>query len=85
MLLAARAMRAWVAPTMVSVPGSREAFDEEGRAHDPSAPKLRQSQFMLVPHNFYALWTSDEIIDDRAKQRDEEDDKYPDQFVVPFR
>jgi hypothetical protein len=50
-----------------------------------AAPKLRQSQFMLVPHNFYALWTSNEIIDDRAKQRDEEDDKYPDQFVVPFR
>jgi len=35
MLLAARAMRAWVAPSMVSVPGSREAFDEEGRARDP--------------------------------------------------
>lgn len=34
MLLAARAMRAWVAPSMVSVPGSREAFDEAGRAHD---------------------------------------------------
>ena len=35
MLLASRAMRAWVAPSMVSVPGSREAFDEEGRARDP--------------------------------------------------
>jgi FMN reductase len=34
MLLAARAMRAWVAPSMVSVPGSREAFDEAGQAHD---------------------------------------------------
>jgi len=34
MLLAARAMRAWVAPTMVSVPGSREAFDEDGLALD---------------------------------------------------
>jgi len=34
MLLAARAMRAWVAPSMVSVAGSREAFDEEGRARD---------------------------------------------------
>jgi len=34
MLLAARAMRAWVAPTMVSVPGSREAFDEDGLAYD---------------------------------------------------
>ena len=36
MLLAARAMRAWVAPTMVSIPGSREAFDEDGQAHDPT-------------------------------------------------
>lgn len=34
MLLAARAMRAWVAPTMVSVPGSSAAFDEDGLAHD---------------------------------------------------
>lgn len=30
LLLAARAMRAWVAPTMISVLGSRSAFDEEG-------------------------------------------------------
>lgn len=30
MLLAARGMGAWVAPTMVSVPGSRDAFDETG-------------------------------------------------------
>jgi NAD(P)H-dependent FMN reductase len=34
MLLAARAMGAWVAPTMVSLPGSREAFDETGLIHD---------------------------------------------------
>src|SRR6266566_6231571 len=34
MLLAARAMRAWVAPTMVSVPGSSAAFDADGLAHD---------------------------------------------------
>src|SRR5712691_3081427 len=34
MLLAARAMRAWVAPTMVSVPDSRGAFDEGGQAYD---------------------------------------------------
>lgn len=34
MLLAARAMRAWVAPTMVSVPGSSAAFDEDGLAYD---------------------------------------------------
>lgn len=32
MLLAARAMHGWVAPTMVSVPGSRSAFNEGGRA-----------------------------------------------------
>ncbi len=31
MLLAARAMRAWVAPTMISIPASRSAFDEEGQ------------------------------------------------------
>lgn len=36
MLFAARAMRAWVAPTMVSVPDSRKAFDEAGSAHNPS-------------------------------------------------
>ncbi len=34
MLLAARAMRAWVAPTMVSIPGSRSAFDEQGQLRD---------------------------------------------------
>ncbi len=31
LLLAARAMRAWVAPTMISVLGSRSAFDENGQ------------------------------------------------------
>ncbi len=31
MLLAARAMRAWVAPTMLSIPASRTAFDTEGQ------------------------------------------------------
>ena len=36
MLLAARALRAWVAPTMVSVPDSRSMFDEEGQAYDPT-------------------------------------------------
>src|SRR5215210_2563559 len=35
MLLAARAMHAWVAPTMVSVPGSRSAF-AEGLPLNPS-------------------------------------------------
>lgn len=34
MILAARAMRAWVAPTMVSVPDSRGAFDEDGQPRD---------------------------------------------------
>ena len=36
MLLAARAMRAWVAPTMVAVPDSPHAFDEEGQPTDKS-------------------------------------------------
>ncbi len=31
MLLAARAMRAWVAPTMLAVPASRAALNEEGQ------------------------------------------------------
>ncbi|HLW01916.1 MAG TPA: NAD(P)H-dependent oxidoreductase [Ktedonobacterales bacterium] len=31
MLLAARAMRAWVAPTMLSIPASRTAFDAAGQ------------------------------------------------------
>lgn len=34
MLLAARAMHAWVAPTMVSVPGSRSAFNTDGQIID---------------------------------------------------
>ncbi|MCI0710117.1 MAG: NAD(P)H-dependent oxidoreductase [Chloroflexi bacterium] len=34
MLLAARAMHAWVAPTMVSVPGSRSAFNTDGQIFD---------------------------------------------------
>src|SRR6266516_6762363 len=36
MLLAARALRAWVAPTMVSIPDSRSMFDEEGQPYDPT-------------------------------------------------
>ena len=35
MLFACRALGAWVAPTMVSVPGSRDAFQEKGHARDP--------------------------------------------------
>jgi hypothetical protein len=34
MLLAARAMRAWVAPTMVAVPDSRNMFNEADEAYD---------------------------------------------------
>ena len=34
MLLAARALRAWVAPTMVSIPDSRAMFNEDGQAYD---------------------------------------------------
>lgn len=33
MLLAARALRAWVAPTMVSIPDSRSMFNEEGQPY----------------------------------------------------
>ena len=36
MLLAARALRAWVAPTMVAVPGSRSAFNQDGQSRDPT-------------------------------------------------
>ncbi len=36
MLLAARAMRAWVTPTMVAVPDSRQMFNEEGQPYDPT-------------------------------------------------
>lgn len=36
MLLAARAMRAWVAPTMVAVLNSRSMFNEDGQALDPT-------------------------------------------------
>ncbi len=36
MLLAARAMRAWVAPTMVAVPDSRQMFNDEGQPYDPT-------------------------------------------------
>jgi len=36
MLLAARALRAWVAPTMVSIPDSRSMFNEEGQPYDPT-------------------------------------------------
>jgi FMN reductase len=39
MLLAARAMRAWVAPTMVAVPDSRQMFNEEGEPYDPTLVK----------------------------------------------
>lgn len=39
MLLAARAMRAWVAPTMVAVLGSPTVFDEEGQPYDPGLVK----------------------------------------------
>ena len=39
MLLAARAMRAWVAPTMVAVPDSRSTFNAEGQPRDPTLMK----------------------------------------------
>jgi len=36
MLLASRALRAWVAPTMVSIPDSRSMFNEDGQPYDPT-------------------------------------------------
>jgi FMN reductase len=36
MLLAARAMKAWVAPTMVAVPDSRSMFTGDGQTKDPT-------------------------------------------------
>ena len=43
MLLATRAMGAWVAPTMVAFTESRHAFDEAGRARHPALDqRLRQ-------------------------------------------
>lgn len=43
MLLAARAMRAWVAPTMVAVPDSRTMFDQDGQTKDPTIMKRLQT------------------------------------------
>jgi hypothetical protein len=39
---------------------------------------------LLVSHGFDALGAPDQVVDEGAKQRDEEDDEDPDQFVVPF-
>ena len=44
MLLATRAMGAWVAPTMVSIPGSRSAFSADGV---PEHPQIRQRLQLL--------------------------------------
>jgi FMN reductase len=60
MLLASRAMRAWVAPTMVSVPGSREAFDEDGLAQDATInQRLRMlgTEVALASTMFAAHWS----------------------------
>lgn len=43
MLLAARALRAWVAPTMLSIPASRTAFDTEGQPIDAAYTQRLQS------------------------------------------
>ncbi|MBI5931698.1 MAG: NAD(P)H-dependent oxidoreductase [Chloroflexi bacterium] len=48
MLLAARGMGAWVAPTMVSIPGSREAFDEGGLPRNPAIHQRLQTLGMEV-------------------------------------
>jgi FMN reductase len=43
MLLAARALRAWVAPTMLSIPASRTAFDIEGQPINASFTQRLQA------------------------------------------
>jgi len=59
MLLAARAMRAWVAPTMISIPASRAAFDEEGQPMDASFAQRLSALGAEVAHAsalFAAHW-----------------------------
>ncbi len=61
MLLAARAMRAWVAPTMVSVPASRSAFDEAaqpaGSAAFPQRLKAVGAEVARASAMFAAHWS----------------------------
>lgn len=63
MLLAVRAMGAWVAPTMVALPGSREAFDEAGRAYHPAIDqRLRRlgTEVARASAMFAAHWIVEE-------------------------
>ena len=63
MLLAARAMQAWVAPTMVSVPGSRSAFKEGLPLHPNIEERLHLlgSEVARVSAIFGAHWMAPEI------------------------
>lgn len=60
MILAARAMRAWVAPSMVAVPNSPNAFNEEGQPNDAS---IKQRLYALgvevarASEMFATCWT----------------------------
>lgn len=61
MLLAARAMRAWVAPTMVAVPDSRSMFTEHSRAKDPTLiPRLHMlgAEVARASEMFAKCWSA---------------------------
>jgi FMN reductase len=60
MLLAARALRAWVAPTMVSIPDSRSMFNEEGQPYDPTVIRRLHALGAEVAHAstmFASFWS----------------------------
>ena len=40
---------------------------------------------LLMTYSLYALGAPEEVVDDRAEQRDEENDQCPGQFVVALR
>jgi FMN reductase len=59
-LLAARALRAWVAPTMVSIPDSRSMFNEEGQPYDPTVIRRLHALGAEVAHAsamFASFWS----------------------------
>jgi FMN reductase len=61
MLLAARAMGAWVPPTMVSIPGGRDMFQEDSQ-HADSTTQLRLrtlgAEVARASEMFSAYWSS---------------------------
>jgi FMN reductase len=64
MLLAARAMRAWVAPTMVAVPDSRQMFNEEGQPYDPTLVQRLHAlgaEVARASKMFESYWWSTEL------------------------